>query len=447
MTTLIIIALMLHSAAIAIPAAMAFSICTAFVHDRRLAFTRLGQYAGIVVIATIVQTVWMSAKREDASAGITASEWPIEGFPRSYVSQLKVRSGNYPEMGLVTPQEIPARILNNAVHQADLLIRLLLRRWISVTWMSAFIAGPILLIGIGWFSSVWPSGGDLQDWYFAGYEFIFLLWPWDLEERFFLPVCVLACLYLWRGAQAIFETARLNPKTLGLLCLPLGTFLAICTWFWIRGSSIFGQLPPGGLQAKISMMVWSFAAILALVVLFSNTSWLRRIKAILFPDASSSGGWRFGHQRVSNFVGIAVIVALVVEGATTQIALGRTALNRGHETNTVHADVEAGKWINVNTGPGAVVMARHVPTVFHYSNRKLIWFPPSSNPHLLWEGILKHNVDFVVVVRREFSYYRPPDEECFAVLQSAFPDSFSLSYETPDLRIYQVVINRLSMRE
>jgi hypothetical protein len=80
----------------------------------------------------------------------------------------------------------------------------------------------------------------------------------------------------------------------------------------------------------------------------------------------------------------------------------------------------------------------HVPIVYHYAERKIIWFPPSSDAQLLMEGINRHKVEFAIVVHRKESYYLPPDDACFAPLLLAYPDTFRLIYQTLDFRIFRV---------
>jgi hypothetical protein len=92
----------------------------------------------------------------------------------------------------------------------------------------------------------------------------------------------------------------------------------------------------------------------------------------------------------------------------------------------------------LHTGGNAVVMARHVPITYHYSERKVVWFPPSSDPHLLMEGIKKQRVGFVIVVRRENSYYLPPDEDCFFQVLKTYPEAFRLIDQASDFRIFQL---------
>jgi len=49
----------------------------------------------------------------------------------------------------------------------------------------------------------------VPEWYFVGHEAMYLLWPWDLELRFLLPVAPLAGLYAWRGGRRLLENSTL----------------------------------------------------------------------------------------------------------------------------------------------------------------------------------------------------------------------------------------------
>jgi len=83
-------------------------------------------------------------------------------------------------------------------------------------------------------------------------------------------------------------------------------------------------------------------------------------------------------------------------------------------------------------------MARHWPTVRHYAERKLIWFAPISDAGVLLEGIVKHGVDYVVVVKHSEPYYLPDDDYCFDRLLAAHVRAFRLVLERGNLRIFKV---------
>ena len=126
-------------------------------------------------------------------------------------------------------------------------------------------------------------------------------------------------------------------------------------------------------------------------------------------------------------------------GLAADLEIGRTNLNFSANPNRIPADVQAGLWIHSHTDPNAVVMAVQVPTVYHYAERKVVWFPPSSNPQLLMEGIERHHVDYVIVAERISPFYLPADDDCFAPLQRAYPDAFRPVLQTKQFRIFQVV--------
>jgi hypothetical protein len=60
---------------------------------------------------------------------------------------------------------------------------------------------------------------------------------------------------------------------------------------------------------------------------------------------------------------------------------------------------------------------------------------------LLMDGILKHKIEWIIVVDREDSYWLPPDYDCFAPLAHAYPDAFHLVHRGPSNRIFQVALN------
>ena len=134
-------------------------------------------------------------------------EWQLGGWPQPYWSQLKMKNGNDPELGTAQWSDIPARVGQNMVVRSIELGKLLTGRWISRFWSSPAVLGVLLLIPLGLALS-FRGGGQLYDWYFLLHEVVYLLWPWDFELRFLLPVVPLGCLYLWRGGKALWTLAQ-----------------------------------------------------------------------------------------------------------------------------------------------------------------------------------------------------------------------------------------------
>lgn len=432
LTLLIAVSLMFASAGMAFVGAIFATIAVFFFCNRQLAWERVKMYSAIFLLGLAAQAAWMHRKPAPL-------EWPIPGYPQSYLAQLKVKSGNYPELGMATLADLPVRVLKNAADDSSLLIQTVFRHWVGIAWMSFFVAGPIILIILGWISSVWRSNGGLQEWYFAGYQFIYLLWPWKLEARFFLPIAPLALLYLWRGGETVVTLAKDKPRLLGVVWYPFAVILAISSWFWMNGSWIGHQQPRAGLQDEASFVVWVLSATLAVYALWNEPSWKKFYALFMAWFSHPLGSSRFSPLRISQFLGIAVVAVLTAVGLLMQAPVARRNLDLSSKTNSNPPDVQAALWIQSHANEQGIVMARHVPITYHYVNRKVVWFPPSSNPQLLIEGIQRHKIDYVISVSREDSYYLPPDEDCIAALLAAYPSALELVHEGPEFKIFRIV--------
>jgi hypothetical protein len=428
LTVLIVASLMFASAGMAFFGAILATVGVLFFRDTQLAWQRVKMYSAILLICLSVQAVWMHRKPPPL-------EWPVLGYPQSYLAQLKVKSGNDPEQGMATLADLPVRVLKNAADDSSLLSQTVLRHWVDLAWMSFLVFGPIVLIVLGWSTSLWRSDGGLQEWYFAGYQFIYLLWPWKVETRFFLPIAPLALLYLWRGGKTAFALAKNKPRLFGVVWYPFAVILVISCWFWMNGSWIGDHQPHAGLQDEGSLVIWVLSAILAVRMLWDEKSWR------FF--ASSLSNWfsrplrplSITPLRISQSLGIGVVAMLTVVGLLMQFGVARRNLN---SDSGAPPDVQAAQWIQSHASEQAIVMARHVPITYHYSNRKTIWFPPSANPQLLIEGIQRHKIDYVISVSREDSYYLPPEEDCIAALRAAYPQALELVHEGPGFKIFKI---------
>lgn len=440
LTVLISVSLMFATAAMAFLGAIAMSVAMLYVRDRKLAMTRLKMYTPIFLISLVVLGSWMIRK-----SGPT--EWPLPGYPHSYFSQLALKSGNEPDLGMATLADIPVRILKNAADDSIQLSEALYRRWVNVAWMSLLVTGPIILILLGWGSSVWRWRGGLIEWYFLGYQFIYLLWPWKMEARFFLPVMPLACLYLWRGAKALVLLAQEQPRLLGVSWYPVAVILAVSSWFWMHGSWIGSHLIHVGLQDETSFTVWIASAVLAVRMLWSETSW--KEAAARFNSRLSAAIPHLGTSGLGllQFLGILAVSLLAIKGLTSQVSLARANADPASVVNSPTPDVIAAQWIKANTDSAAVIMARHVPIVYHYTGRRIVWFPPSVNVSMLMQGIRSMKIDYIVVVNRPYNYYFPPDGISIAALIAAYPNALELVQQTPEFRVFRVVSGSAAIHE
>ena len=423
--------IVIATAGIALIGALLVRIGITFFQDRRRAGARLRLFLGPVLVGIAVQGWWM----RQTPAPL---EWPIAGYPHPYLEQLTLKNGNDPELGIATWRDIGARVARNAFEDSLLVARLLERHWINVSWMSVAITGPLILMVVGWLASVRGNGGELHDWYFAGYEFIYLLWPWNVEARFFLPVAPLACLYVWRGVVAVAWLGKHKPRTLGIAWLPLSVWLTISAWYWMRGSGIARHMLRGGLQGDLSFLIWLLSGLIAAWMAWAGSAWLQWTVPLRGWFVDGLRALHTTRTRVFQLATGAPLIGLVTAGLVHQIVMGRDNLNIHSPLNVPPADVDAGRWIAAHTDSNAVLMARHVPVVYHYSGRKVVWFPPSSNARVLMEGIQRLRVDYVLVVHRTYSYYLPADDDAFAPLLAAYPHAFCLAFRTPDFQVFRV---------
>lgn len=410
--------LMMASVAIALVGALALRALVLRVKPDRRGCNASGGFLVAVVISTVVQGIWM----HHTPAPL---EWPIAGYPRPYLQQLLVKNGNDPELGMASFGDFVARVAGNATDRIAFLGQLITHHWVANHWASFAVASLFILVVCGWLWSVRRTGGEVHDWYFAGHEFIYLLWPWELEYRFFLPVAPLACLYAWRGARIVALTLRNRARPLGMAWLPLSAILAIGAYGWLRQAE-GGAVSHPAIQAKLSLALWLCSGVLAGWLVWRHSTLAAAFDTLRQSRAMPRLAW-------------GAVVLLIAVGLSEQVEIARANTDPRSSRNRPPPDVEAGIWLSQHTDPHAIVMARHLPITYHYSNRHEVWFPPSTNAALLMDGVRRLKVDYVVVVHRQYSYYRPPEDSCFAQLIRAYPGNFRLVYESPEFKVFKTI--------
>lgn len=405
-------------------------------HARR----RLLHFLPILLIGVMVQVVWTHRKPAPL-------EWSLPGYPGSYWHQLVVKEGNYPELGMASIGDIPGRVTRNLLGESDILAHLVLRHGVSQTKVAVVII-PVLFLVIGWAWTVWRTKGTgVVEWFFAAYQGVYLLWPWTMEPRFVLPIAPLACFYAWRGINGTILAMKTKPRMVGLLSFPLAVLLGISGVLWMYEHRLDGLgkwpdellIPIWLIYAVVALwMAWSGRSILATKPFSDLERWLLQPRRV----------GRVGATSLGHAAGGLVVAGLVLLGVGLEARIARENLATTNvETNAertemsalMPAEVEAGTWIREHTTPDSIVMARHWPTVYHFADRKLIWFPPISNSKVLMDGIAKHHVDYIVVIHHSNPYYLPDDDICFDPLLSSHPGSFQLILDKGNIRIFKVV--------
>jgi hypothetical protein len=366
-------------------------------------------------------------------------EWQLPGYPQSYVSQLRVKNGHYPELGMAHLSDIPSRVGRNIVTRTAGFTQLLTRHYISPFWSSPAIAGVLLLVALGLASSL-HCGGQLHDWYFLCYEFIFVLWPWDYRDRFLLPVLPLACLYLWRGVRELKYQSIRQPKLVDLCMLVVGLLLGLTSALFAWGRVAFStdvQHTHGDFhQAAAATVFWFALAAVGIAMLMFHSS--RKSSEGALPFARLRPIVELWTPRVLRFVAIAAIAVLVLTGTRTIAAIGRANTHPEITKQDLYPEMEAAEWIHANEPSTPVLMAREPDFVYHYTGARVVWFPPISDPKVLMDGIQRHHAEVIVVAHHQRSYWLPPEDACFLLLQQAYPNAFRLIHQGPDNWVYEV---------
>jgi len=424
---------LIRSSGIALIAGLLAWLIVSFVFNRHQAAIRLRKFAPVLAAGLIVQAVWMQWGTHNA----VPAEWPIGGYPRSYLSQLTVKDGNDPELGAASLADLPARVGRNLAAQASEVVELVTRKGCCRTleWFSPWVFCPILLTLIGLGTALANGGGRWHDWYFMVYAAMYLAWPWNLEQRFYLPVAPLACLYLWRGATTLFGWTAQRPRIvsgLGFIATMLcGTAATLYLW---RSTNVYFRH-----DNVVAAGFWGLSAVLA------AATWLEpdRVVALLGARSGFATPGRKSWIAV-RLAGLAVFVASVGIGVATQIALGRDNLKFDGTLEPGYAEIEAANWIRRQTSANSVVMARDTDVVYYYTERKVVWFPPISNPQVLMDGIQKYGAQYILVVDRadDTSYWQPSETEIFKRLLVSFPMAFQLVHQGPREKVFEVVTHR-----
>ena len=412
------LALMIRTAAIALLLALFLWLALAGVREPQTARVRCASFLPALLLGLVVLGAWMrwSGKHESL-------EWPIGGWPGSYISQITVKNGNYPELGNASLADLPQRVEQNLLGYAEAFARLLLHKGWKTAWYSPVVVGTVFLVVVGVSGSIWRTGGGLLEWYFVGYMLMQLLWPWNIEHRFVMPVVPLACLYLWRGGATCIQQLLHRPIRVAVLGTLLFPLLGIAAW---RHSTVY-------------CLFWVLLTTLAVSV----------TGRAVFQPAVFTNVWAFvSRQRLSvagrSLSAAQVVMTLIVgillgAGLVGQLSIGRDNLHFDMSKTSFYGDIGAARWIHSHTSPSEVVMARKLDLVYHYSGHRVVWFPPISNPQMLMEGIRKYHVDWVIVTVKDYNYWLPSEPDCFEPLLREYPGEFQLAHEGPQYRIFAVV--------
>jgi hypothetical protein len=232
-----------------------------------------------------------------------------------------------------------------------------------------------------------------------------------------------------------------------MLWAPLAVMLGISGCLWLYGHRADGW---GALPDELLVPVWLVSGLWAAWMAYTGrppafivssadpSKWLSRPSALF-----GLGPWRAVQYGLGALLTMLVGLGLAAEVsmARENVALPDIRLTKNTAASPMAADIEAATWIRSHTSLDSIVMARHLPLVYHYSERKLVWFPPSSNPVILMQGVIRHNVNYVVVIEHKHPYYLPDDDYCFDKLLEKYADAFQVVFQDSNIRIFKVQLH------
>jgi hypothetical protein len=396
-------------------------MASAWLRERQVRKRRLAILLPVVIAGCLTQAAWMYWAGQHQY-----HEWPIAGYQEHYLAQLRLKNANAPDLGFATGTDILARPIHSADDIVAALVGLFTHKEMAPAWYAPGTLIPLacLLLGLAY---SFRGGGGLLEWYFIVYQGIFLVWPWDFERRFFLPVAPLAFLYLWRGALYLYRLARRLPGLMGAAGVTLAFGGGIATF--ASGRRV--EHP----QMQLCLIGWLLVAVVSLALLWIGRERMERVARLLRVQI------QFGARpvRLWQTVAVAAVGLICILGVRSQVQIGRANLDSDlTKDDFSYPDIEAAEWIKAHTAASAVIMARKDDIVYHYSHHRVIWFPPSHDVDMLMDGIQRHHVKYVVVHYGNDTYWRPPADECFTALARAYPASFHLVHRGPHNSVFEV---------
>jgi hypothetical protein len=431
----LVLAVLIRSVGVALLAGLATWITMSLLIVPPIGRRRLKWFLIPLVLGLTAQLSWsVWAQRHETL------EWELPGYPRSYFSQLKVKDGNYPELGMASLTDIPRRVGMNVAKRALGFSRLLVRRNISDFWSSPAIFGVLLLIAVGLVSSL-RKGGQLYDWYFLWHEVIFMLWPWNYSDRFLIPIMPLACLYLWRGAKALPDYSVRQPRAVGMGLILLGSFLCISSAAFAFGNMTFPVNPlhvrGDHLQTIAATFFWGILMVIGFGMLKSHS--LNHLRDGSGTFARLSRAIQSKIPLALRFTATSAVAFIVLSNTAQVLASGRYFMDPDATKQSGYPMIKAAEWIRIHEPPDRVIMARDADFIFHFTYRRVVWFPPISDAKVLMDGIRRHHIGVVLVVHHAANYWLPAEDACFHSLVGAYPSAFRLIHQDLDTWVYEVV--------
>jgi hypothetical protein len=432
---LLSLTVMIEAAGIALIAAIFAWLALSFFGNRGVAWRRVKRFLPIALVALSIEGVWLQQ-------GGNSLEWALPGYPQGYFAQLKVRNGNNPELGFATAKDVVSRVKTNLKDRVTYMGQVFFQYRHYPPGTSPLVVGFTLLIFCGVGAALRRRRLQFCALYFVFYECVRLLWPWNFETRFAVAVLPFGCFYLVVGVLAVWHWSRQRPRTMGAVILGVSTVLAVAAAWqgWVSKDS-------HSFEERVSTVIWIVCATFGLRLVWKRSlpTWADGVFAKSYSVINSKRKEVVMNLRLAQLLALWALTYLVVGGVTAEIPIGKENLVAGFRKFQNEPEIQAARWIEAHTDPNTIIAASLQPVIYHYAKRRVVWFPPITDPATLMAGLLKHRVAYVVVIEREGYYYDPAETTCFDLLRAAYPQAFRLADADGQARIYEVVANSTSV--
>ncbi len=410
------IAVMTRSASVALIGAMLCRLFFLLVAKRRIsAIKEHWVLLFSIFIAALSKLAWMLWCKQRVKP-----DWQGE-FMLSYSEQIKLKNPAYPDAGYADLNDIALRLFENAIAQASNFSEtIFFINWLDRTILSPLILLPILLVIVGMLKSLKTIPSLLLTFSICHLA-IFLLWPFDENARFLLPVFPFLCMYLVQGIEEIFSRCSKSFTPYTNTFLTLGLLLTIVSGsVWLRNFSGSSK------QTVLSFLFWFFLTFI-LWAFRSNPNGEERFKTFL--------------RRLQKYSPL-IVIALPLLGFYRQQSVHQKHINPPAHYND-SAQVLAGNWLKENTPKNSVLMGEAMAVLHVASRRKAVRFPATANFEKIKKIIKETSVNYLVVIDQpEYPYQLPGEEDRLKLLQIHYPNLLSEVNRGHGYRTFKINANQ-----
>lgn len=411
----LVLSVLFRTVAISLLSGMILFISYSFFVSKDIGRNRMKKFLPALVIGLLAFGLWISW------SAVNRVPYYDFQYMDSYLVQLLLKDPHIPDLGGASFWDIILRLQHNIPRIfADLSQIALHYPYVSDIFYSPAVALPIMLLIVGLGHNFKSGGNDLAAWYLLSYLGIFVLWPFNEGPRFILPVFPLAALYIFIGAETLYNKYQKNRLRYGRI------FLLIAALFFLMSViDLFVHGSERGRQGFISCAFWGIS-------IFFLPLHYKESFASIFTKVVDNKAWLQG-------AGMLVLLFVTVAGYAQQINLARKNIAPNPSEFRHHASVQAARWINANLADERIIMGGQYAILHRLSQNKVIPFPVTGQAQKIIDVINRHKVEYLVVVATDDNpYFLPTEEQRMERLINNGKNIFSLKYHGDEFNIFTI---------